>query len=68
MKFSFLSLQFKRWSLEYAFQMATEYGFDGLELWGARPHAYPFDIDLTEASEILSWQKKYGISSPSISI
>ena len=64
MKFSFLSLQFKRWPLEYAFQMATEYGFDGLELWGARPHAYPFDIDLTAVSEILNWQKKYGICVP----
>lgn len=40
MKFSFLTYQFARYPLEYCFYMAKEYGFNGVEVWGARPHAY----------------------------
>lgn len=64
MKFCFLSLQFKRWPLEYCFQMARHYGFQGLEIWGARPHAYPFDVDTSLATEIRGYQKQYGIEVP----
>ena len=56
MKFSFLSLQFKRWPLDICFKLASHYGFDGVEIWGARPHAYPFDIDSRAAASIRSMQ------------
>ena len=64
MKFSFLSLQFKRWPLDFCFKLASHYGFDGVEIWGARPHAYPFDIDSRAAASIRSMQKNYGVCVP----
>ena len=61
MKFSFLTYQFARYPLEYCFKMAKEYGFEGVEVWGARPHAYAFDMDHDAIRDILSWKKKYGV-------
>lgn len=64
MKFAFLSLQFKRWPLERSFAMAAKYGFEGVEIWGARPHAYPYDIDAEAAARIRGYKQKYGIQVP----
>ena len=61
MKFSFLTYQFARYPLEFCFQMAKEYGYEGVEIWGARPHAYAYDMDQEAISNILSWKKKYGV-------
>lgn len=61
MKFAFLSYQFSRYSLEYCFQMAKEYGFQGVEVWGARPHAYAYDMDKQRIRQILDWKKEYGV-------
>ncbi|MFR3752545.1 MAG: hypothetical protein ACLTW9_10150 [Enterocloster sp.] len=44
MKFGLISLDFKRFSLEYCFKMARRYGLDGVELWGGRPHGYFTDM------------------------
>ena len=64
MKFGCFSLDFRRFSLETAFKMASRYGFDGLEMWGGRPHAYPYDMDYEQVQQILEWKKKYGIEVP----
>lgn len=61
MKLSYLTYQFKRFPLEYCFQMAKEYGFDGVEVWGGRPHAYVPDMDKAAVKELNSWKKKYGL-------
>ena len=61
MKFSFLTYQFSRYPLEYCFQMAKEYGFDGVEVWGARPHAYAWDMDQAAIEKVLGWKKRYGV-------
>ena len=61
MKFSFLTYQFARYPLEYCFYMAKEYGFNGIEVWGARPHAYAYDMDNTMIRQVIDWKKKYGI-------
>ena len=61
MKFSFLTYQFARYPLEYCFYMAKEYGFNGVEVWGARPHAYAYDMDNTMIRQVIDWKKKYGI-------
>lgn len=61
MKFAFLSYQFSRYPLEYCFQMAKEYGFQGVEVWGARPHAYAYDMDNQRIRQILDWKKEYGV-------
>ena len=59
MKVSFLTYLFRRYPLEYAFKMGREYGFDGIEIWGGRPHAYCYDMDRDAVSDIINWKKKY---------
>ena len=61
MRFSFLTYQFCRFPLEYSFKMAKEYGFEGVEVWGARPHAYAYDVDKEYIGNINEWKKKYGV-------
>ncbi len=61
MKFAFLTYQFARYPLEYCFEMAKEYGFEGIEVWGARPHAYAYDMDKEAVRKVMNWKKKYGV-------
>ena len=61
MKFSFLTYQFCRFGLEHSFKMAQEYGFEGVEVWGGRPHAYAHDMGREEIQAILGWKKQYGV-------
>lgn len=64
MKFGCFSLDFRRFSLETAFRMAARYGFDGIEIWGGRPHAYPYDMDAEETRKIRELKKAYGLEVP----
>lgn len=64
MKFGCFSLDYRRFSLERAFRDAQRLGFTGLEIWGGRPHAYPFDMDEQQVAHILDLQKQYGIEIP----
>lgn len=64
MKFGCFSLDFRRFSLERAFQMAAKYGFDGIEIWGGRPHAYPYDMDAEEVKKILNLKKTWNLEVP----
>jgi protein FrlC len=61
MKLSFLTYLFRRYPLEYAFKMGQEYGFDGIEIWGGRPHAYCYDMDKNAVADIVNWKMKYGL-------
>ena len=61
MKLSFLSYVFNRFPLKYCFQTAQLYGFEGVEIWGARPHAYPYDMDAEAIADVLKWKKQYGL-------
>lgn len=61
MKLSYLTYQFKRFPLEYCFKMAKEYGFDGVEVWGGRPHAYVPDMDQAARKDLVAWKKEYGL-------
>ncbi|MBQ4425537.1 MAG: TIM barrel protein [Lachnospiraceae bacterium] len=64
MKFGCFSLDFRRFPLETAFRMAARYGFSGLEIWGGRPHAYPWDMNEERISQILAWKKQYVLETP----
>jgi protein FrlC len=64
MKFGFITLDFKRFPLERCFSMASDYGFDGIEIWGGRPHAYPWDMDAGAIRQIVDFKKKYKIEVP----
>ncbi len=61
MKYSFLTYQFCRYPLEYSFKMAQAYGFAGVEVWGARPHVYAYDLNDAMERQIQAWKKKYGV-------
>lgn len=64
MKFGCFSLDYRRFPLERAFQDAHRLGFSGVEIWGSRPHAYPYDLDGEEIGKILDLQKRYNLEVP----
>lgn len=64
MKFGCFSLDFRRFSLETAFRMAAKYGFDGIEIWGGRPHAFPYDMTPGEVQKVMKLKKAYGLEVP----
>ena len=64
MKFACFSLDFRRFPLERAFAAARRYGFDGVEVWGGRPHACPFDVDKELVKALLHMKSSYGLEVP----
>ena len=50
---------YQRGSLEQAFADATYYGYDYIELWGGRPHAYAPDLVRGAADGIRYLSEKY---------
>ena len=61
MKLSYLTYQFCRYPLDYCFEMASKYNFNGIEVWGGRPHAYAYDMDNSQINYIKKLKKKYSI-------
>lgn len=61
MKLSFLTYLFRRYPLNYAFKMGQEYEFDGIEIWGGRPHGYCYDMDEGTLADIRKWKEMYGL-------
>lgn len=62
MKVSLFSTGFSRWPLERTFQAASRCGYDGVDVGGFRPHAYPSDVlggINGGASRILGYVQKY---------
>lgn len=44
-KFSQSSAVYINYSLEYAIQDLHNLGYDGIDMWGGRPHIYKQDLD-----------------------
>ena len=44
MDFGLFTCGYQRNSLEQAFADAASFGYDYIELWGGRPHAYAPDV------------------------
>lgn len=61
MKIGMFTSGYQRNSLEDIFKDASRFGYDFIELWGARPHAYPFDLKNGGIKEIKELIKKYEI-------
>ena len=61
MKISYLTYQFCRYTLNYCFEMACKYKFDGIEIWGGRPHAYAYDMGDIAIKNINKLKDKYNI-------
>lgn len=64
MKIATLTVLFCRHPLEKVFQIASAQGYDGIELWGARPHAYPYDMDHERIADVLRMKKQYKLEIP----
>lgn len=50
---------YQRNPLEYCFMDAKEYGYDYIELWGGRPHAYAPDLKAGDINEVRRLIEKY---------
>ena len=44
MRWGLFTCPYQRLPLEQAFSDASAFGYDYVELWGGRPHAYPPDL------------------------
>ena len=52
MKIGMFTSGYQRNPLEHCFQDAKEYGYDYIELWGGRPHAYAPDLKAGDIKEV----------------
>ena len=50
---------YQRNPLEHCFMDAKEYGYDHIELWGGRPHAYAPDLKAGDINEVRRLIEKY---------
>nr|WP_288741169.1 fructoselysine 3-epimerase [uncultured Mediterraneibacter sp.] len=50
---------YQRNPLEHCFMDAKEYGYDYIELWGGRPHAYAPDLKVGDINEVRRLIEKY---------
>lgn len=61
MKFSFLTYQFDAIHQNIVSIWQKNMVLMAIEVWGARPHAYAYDMDNTMIRQVIDWKKKYGI-------
>jgi protein FrlC len=59
MKIGMFTFGYMRLALERAFLDASRFGYDGIEVWGGRPHAYPLDLKEGGVKEIIEFSKSY---------
>ncbi|MBN2336027.1 fructoselysine 3-epimerase [Candidatus Bathyarchaeota archaeon] len=61
MRFGLFTYGYMRYGLERAFSDAARFGYDGVELWGGRPHAYPYDLRSVGIGEVTGLSSEYGM-------
>lgn len=61
MKFANFTSGYQRISLEQAFADARDFGYDGIEIWGCRPHAYAYDLNEARIDGIRRLSERYEI-------
>ena len=59
LKVGMFTLGYQRNPLEHCFMDAKEYGYDYIELWGGRPHAYAPDLKAGDINEVRRLIEKY---------
>ena len=59
MKISFFTNSLHRWPIEKSFEIASKFGYDGIEIWGGRPHAYAPDMRPEDIQKINDLSAKY---------
>lgn len=61
MRIGIFTCGYQRDSLERAFADGKRFGYDYVELWGGRPHAFPYDLKQGQLKEVLQLQDTYGL-------
>lgn len=61
MKISFFTNSLHRWPIEKSFEVASKFGYDGIEIWGGRPHAYAPDMRPEDIQKIKDLSAKYNL-------
>jgi protein FrlC len=61
MKLSISTFPYLNYSLDEAIRRIADLGYDGVEIWGGRPHAYCYDIEDAEATGIRKLTEKLGL-------
>lgn len=61
MKISFFTNSLHRWPIEKSFEVASKFGYDGIEIWGGRPHAYAPDMRPENIQKIKDLSAKYNL-------
>lgn len=61
MKIGMFTYGYMRLPLDRAFKDAKRFGYDGIEIWGGRPHAYPFDLQSGKIDEINELSSRYDL-------
>ncbi|MBL4954324.1 fructoselysine 3-epimerase [Neobacillus sp. YIM B02564] len=59
MQFGMFTSGYQRNPIEHVFEDAQRFGYDYVELWGGRPHAYPYDLKRNGVDEIKALIDKY---------
>ena len=59
LKVGMVTSGYQRNPLEHCFMDAKEYGYDYIELWGGRPHAYAPDLKAGDINEVRRLIEKY---------
>jgi protein FrlC len=61
MKISFFTASMHRYPLEKSFEVAAQFGYDGIEIWGGRPHALVSDMRPEDIEQINALSERYGL-------
>ena len=61
MKYGLFTCPYQRLPLERAFMDAKAFGYDYIELWGGRPHAFAPDLLAGEMNAVLDLQERYAM-------
>lgn len=61
MKLGLFTSGYQRNPVEDIFADAARFGYDYIELWGARPHAYPPDLKRDGGKELRALSEKYDV-------
>jgi len=59
MKISFFTASMNRYPLEKSFEVASKFGYDGIEIWGGRPHALASDMRPEDIENIKRLSEEY---------
>lgn len=61
MRIGMFTSGYQYYPLEYAFRDAKRIGYDYIELWGGRPHAFPYDLERGELVHVQRLMDQYEI-------